>query len=56
MLRVQLENQVGTRTYKWWEELELKELCSAMGLTNFQRHRANRFIMFSVQKPGMLEP
>ena len=36
---------------QWWEEQELRELTATMGLQNFQRHRSNRFIMFSVQKP-----
>lgn len=53
---MQLENQVGTKTYKWWEEQELRELTAAMGLSDFQRNRSRRFIMFSVRKPGMLDP
>ncbi|KAL3143218.1 hypothetical protein ABBQ38_002072 [Trebouxia sp. C0009 RCD-2024] len=37
--------------YRWWEEQELRDLTSSMGLQNFQRHRINRFIMFAVTKP-----
>lgn len=38
--------------YKWWEEAELRDLCAAVGLTDFQRLRRNRFIMFCARKPG----
>lgn len=37
--------------YRWWEEQELRDLTASMGLQNFQRHRRNRFILFSVTKP-----
>ncbi|CAK0786209.1 hypothetical protein CVIRNUC_009422 [Coccomyxa viridis] len=40
----------SSSNYQWWEEQELRELMATMGLRNFQRHRSNRFIMFSVQK------
>lgn len=43
------------QSYKWWEELELRELTSAMGLTDFTCSRSQQFIMFSVRKPGQLE-
>lgn len=42
----------GGSNYQWWEETELRELTAVMGLQNFQRHRSNRFIMFSAQKPA----
>ena len=32
-------------------EQELRDLCAAVGLTDFQRHRSNRFILFSARKP-----
>ncbi|KAK9784879.1 hypothetical protein WJX73_010017 [Symbiochloris irregularis] len=51
---MKIENQ-AMRSYKWWEELELKELTEAMGLTKFTRTRQRQFIMFSVRKPGTLE-
>ncbi|BDA49132.1 probable malonyl-[acyl-carrier protein] O-methyltransferase at C-terminar half [Coccomyxa sp. Obi] len=46
-----LDPMSGGSNYQWWEEAELRELTAAVGLQNFQRHRTNRFIMFSVQKP-----
>lgn len=49
-----LDPMAGGSNYQWWEEAELRELTAAMGLQNFQRHRTNRFIMFSVQKPVAL--
>lgn len=36
---------------KWWEEQELRDLCAAVGLIDFQRQRSNRFILFSARKP-----
>ncbi|KAG7671326.1 hypothetical protein Ndes2437B_g03960 [Nannochloris sp. 'desiccata'] len=42
-----------TGSYRWWEEDELKDLCTAMGLQGFERERNNRFIMFTVRKPGI---
>ena len=42
----------SSNNYQWWEEVELKELIAAMGLQDFQRHRSNRFILFSVRKPA----
>eukprot|EP00884_Botryococcus_braunii_P021550 jgi/Botrbrau1/8079/Bobra.0230s0006.1 len=41
-----------SRTYKWWEEAELRDLAAAAGLVDFQRKRSFRFIMFSAQKPS----
>lgn len=41
----------GQTAYKWWEEDEIRDLCSAVGLVEFQRNRQSRFIMFSVRKP-----
>ncbi len=40
------------RSYRWWEEAELRDLVSTVGLTDFQRERRLRFIMFSAKKPG----
>jgi len=37
--------------YKFWEEDELKDLCLAVGLTDYRREREQRFIMFAVSKP-----
>lgn len=37
--------------YKFWNEQELKELCTRMGLKGWQQKRNLRFIMFCVQKP-----
>ncbi|GAB4820215.1 hypothetical protein N2152v2_007261 [Parachlorella kessleri] len=39
-------------TYRWWEEAEIKDLCSAVGLQDFQRHRSRQFILFAARKPG----
>ncbi|KAK9814213.1 hypothetical protein WJX72_002366 [[Myrmecia] bisecta] len=41
-----------TRAYKWWEEQELADLMAAVGLQKFRRVRRQRFILFSVVKPG----
>ncbi len=51
---LQLDPMSGGSNYQWWEEAELRELTAAVGLQNFKRHRTNRFIMFSVQKPQIL--
>ena len=40
------------RAYKWWEEDELRDLCTAVGLQAFTCRRSNRFIMFSATKPN----
>jgi len=37
--------------YKWWEEEELRDLCTAVGLEGFTRTRQWRFIMFCAKKP-----
>ncbi|GLI62397.1 hypothetical protein VaNZ11_005014 [Volvox africanus] len=37
--------------YRWWEEQELRDLCTAVGLEDFRRERDWRFIMFAVSKP-----
>lgn len=39
------------RQFRWWTEAEIRDLCASVGLINFQRHRDNRFILWSVQKP-----
>lgn len=38
--------------YKFWNEQELKEICTRMGLKGWQQRRNLRFIMFAVQKPS----
>ncbi len=48
-----LQLEPSSRTYKWWQEQELRDVCEAVGLTNFRRARSNRFILFSVTKPGL---
>jgi hypothetical protein len=47
-----LQLQQSPGAYRWWEEAELRELCSAVGLQGFSRDRDNRFIMFAATKPG----
>jgi len=37
--------------YKWWEEEELRDLCTGVGLQGFERERQWRFIMFAARKP-----
>eukprot|EP00873_Tetraselmis_striata_P019628 jgi/Tetstr1/439892/TSEL_028300.t1 len=39
--------------YKFWEEDELRDLCMAVGLTDFRRIREQRFIMYAVTKPQL---
>lgn len=39
------------RNMRFWEERELKALCSLCGLDHFQVERDNRFIMFCATKP-----
>ena len=57
LLRVQLDpiSAGSSSNYQWWEEAELRELTTAMGLQAFQRHRSNRFIMLSACKPGSVD-
>lgn len=43
--------QVSTQGYRWWEEAELSDLCSSVGLQGFTKQRQFRFIMFSARKP-----
>ena len=38
--------------YRWWEEGELRDLCTSVGLSDFTRDRQWRFIMFCATKPG----
>lgn len=40
------------KNYRWWEEGELRELASTVGLVDFQRQRSMRFIMFAASKPA----
>lgn len=47
----QIGNLPGT--YKWWEEAELQDLCSSVGLQGYERQRSWRFIMFRAQKPAI---
>ena len=37
--------------FKYWEEDELKDLCAAVGLVDYERTRRRMFIMFSARKP-----
>jgi SAM-dependent methyltransferase len=43
------------RNYRFWEERELKALCSLCGLDHFRVERDNRFIMFCATKPDRKE-
>lgn len=45
----------SSNAYKWWEEDELRDLCSEVGLQGFKRTREWRFIMFAAKKPGHQE-
>lgn len=47
-----LPDPSNNRTYKWWEEQELRDLAASVGLQNFTAHRSNRFIMLQVTKPS----
>jgi hypothetical protein len=38
--------------FRWWSEDELRDLFASVGLQRFERHRSNRFILWSCQKPG----
>jgi hypothetical protein len=44
-----------SRTMRYWEEAELKDLCSTAGLQQYQRTRSNRFIMLCATKPALAE-
>ena len=46
-------NPFGARSsqYRFWEEAELRELCDAVGLADWQRSRSRSFIMFAARKP-----
>lgn len=39
---------------RFWDESELRDLCSAVGLQDFQRTRRNQFIMFAACKPDYM--
>lgn len=42
----------GRAPYRWWEEGELRDLCTSVGLQDFRRQREWRFIMFAASKPA----
>ena len=39
-------------SYRWWNETELRDLCTMVGLTALERIRSRQFIMFKCTKPG----
>ena len=39
-------------SYRWWNEQELRDLCTMVGLTGFERIRTRQFIQFTAKKPG----
>ena len=43
--------QARSSSYRLWEEQELIDLCSAVGLEGYSRIRTFRYIMFSARKP-----
>eukprot|EP00879_Flechtneria_rotunda_P016795 GHRR01017579.1.p1 GENE.GHRR01017579.1~~GHRR01017579.1.p1 ORF type:complete len:362 (+),score=106.91 GHRR01017579.1:669-1754(+) len=45
----------NTRTFRYWEEDELKDLVAIVGLTGYTRIRSRMFIMFAATKPMQLE-
>mmetsp|Transcript_5371 Transcript_5371/g.14464 ORF Transcript_5371/g.14464 Transcript_5371/m.14464 type:complete len:351 (-) Transcript_5371:679-1731(-) len=47
----QLDAPAINNQYRWWEEAELRDLCTGVGLQDFARDRSWRFIMFSARKP-----
>ncbi|KAF5826430.1 S-adenosyl-L-methionine-dependent methyltransferase [Dunaliella salina] len=47
----QLDAPFISGQYRWWEEAELRDLCTGVGLQDFVRDRSMRFIMFSAKKP-----
>ncbi|MEW5309021.1 MAG: hypothetical protein WDW38_000934 [Sanguina aurantia] len=47
----ELQVSKSSQGYRWWEEVELNDLCASVGLQGFTRQRNLRFIMFSARKP-----
>lgn len=47
-----IDQALVSRQYKWWQEEELRDLCSSVGLEGFERERDWRFILFKASKPG----
>jgi ubiquinone/menaquinone biosynthesis C-methylase UbiE len=41
----------NNNTFRYWQEDELKDLVSTVGLSNYQRKRSRMFIMFAATKP-----
>ena len=39
-------------SYRWWNETELRDLCTMVGLTGVERIRSRQFIIFKASKPG----
>lgn len=56
MLRTPLCCQAQARSsrYRLWEEQELIDLCSSVGLEGYKRIRSYRYIMFYGRKPDGL--
>ncbi|GIL59042.1 hypothetical protein Vafri_14011 [Volvox africanus] len=50
-LAVVLPGNPRPQQMTYWEEQELRDLCTAVGLEDFRRERDWRFIMFAVSKP-----
>lgn len=42
-------------SYRWWNESELRDLCSLVGLTAFERQRTRQFILLRAVKPAGVE-
>eukprot|EP00887_Chlorella_sp_A99_P007194 scaffold2.g7194.t1 len=47
----QLDPMNSNSSMRYWDEAELRDLCTAVGLQDFRRNRSNRFIMFAATKP-----
>jgi hypothetical protein len=43
--------QARSSAYRLWEEQELIDLCSSVGLDGYRRIRSFRYIMFTARKP-----
>lgn len=46
--------QARSSRYRLWEEQELIDLCSSVGLEGYKRIRSFRYIMFTAKKPDGL--
>jgi len=45
-------NRSGRSVIRWWNEAELRDLCTMVGLVGFERIRTRQFILFRAFKPG----